>query len=523
MIKKIVSLLIVFGLLWFSPNGAPSKKEIVKNNNIQSKKVQHINVSPDLNYVYNYELGDYDSFNFYSKSGNPIECYVEGTTFGLRSSSTLSDVEFEIYSFDFEDNRYDFVEDFNSVNSFDCSELLSEGIPYFVDIYFTVEGVNYYYEDVSITMDSSRLSFVAPCSYTNSSVSDSELWTDQASLEECLSPQNDIQSDHPFIISEAQRIVSEAGAVTDYEKAFAIYMFIVNEFYYDYDQIYNSQGVSFQDDAVTLMRSKIAVCEGFSNVFVALCRSLSIPSSVCYGISMFSYENLLGYTYSDYGDNHAWASVYLGDRWYFLDPTIDVKGAHLDGEKTSEECDYLSAWLIPLEFLSVTRLLRDADTYHSLEYSGYCGDSATYEISRDGTLTISGSGTIKLPDRESYFRRVVFAPDSNITGIGDFCFFDNDLLESVILPPTVTSIGEYAFSSCEDLDYVFLPESVTEIKEAAFYFCDELAFIYVPNSVEDLGYCCFDECPRLVLSVPSGALSMQDYDILPYKIITRDS
>ncbi len=138
-----------------------------------------------------------------------------------------------------------------------------------------------------------------------------------------------------------------------------------------------------------------------------------------------------------------------------------------------------------------------------MEETGSCGSNATYEISRDGTLTIYGSGEIKMPEGCNGFTKVVFDPDSNITSIGEDCFIDCDLLTMVILPDTVTKINDGAFYTCEDLEYVYIPEGVTYIGQEAFDFCDELAYIRVPDSCNEIGSWAFDDCGRLYLSIPS--------------------
>ena len=128
---------------------------------------------------------------------------------------------------------------------------------------------------------------------------------------------------------------------------------------------------------------------------------------------------------------------------------------------------------------------------------------ATFTISRDGTLTIYGSGTIQMPYGVNGFSKIVFAPDSNITCIGKKCFFDCDLITEVILPDTVKEIGQEAFNSCEDLEYIYFPEGLERIGQEAFDVCDELAYVRIPDSVKRLGSWAFDDCPRLYISLPS--------------------
>jgi hypothetical protein len=67
--------------------------------------------------------------------------------------------------------------------------------------------------------------------------------------------------------------------------------------------------------AVDTLIEQVGVCRDFAHLMIALCRALNIPARVATG--------------TDYGANpalgppdfHAYAEVYLGDRWYLFDPS----------------------------------------------------------------------------------------------------------------------------------------------------------------------------------------------------------
>ena len=149
-------------------------------------------------------------------------------------------------------------------------------------------------------------------------------------------------------------------------------------------------------------------------------------------------------------------------------------------------------------------------------------DKVTYTITRDGVLTIYGSGEIVLPDGVNGFSKVVFDPSSNITAIGENCFVDCDLITEVILPDTVTKIARSGFSTCEDLEYIYLPEGLKTIGREAFDICDELAYVYVPDSVTSISMYAFDDCPRLIISVPKALEGFDKDNYIPcYRVIVR--
>ncbi|MDR0304781.1 MAG: leucine-rich repeat protein, partial [Chitinispirillales bacterium] len=98
----------------------------------------------------------------------------------------------------------------------------------------------------------------------------------------------------------------------------------------------------------------------------------------------------------------------------------------------------------------------------------------------DGTLTISGSGT--MPDysyatpwysyRSSITKAII---GGSVTSIGNSAFSGYYDLTEVTIPSSVTSIGSYAFHNCYGLTGALtIPSSVTSIGERAFYGCSGL-------------------------------------------------
>ena len=466
---------------------------------------------------------DYTSVDFVSKNGGQIQFYVSGGNIGV-NTDCASNIEILIVT---ESNSM--VGDALTADGsaeFDVSGIVNTDTIYYVVFYYTAEGIDYKQWDIYITKDGSgNIRLVKSQFYEFNVDRCSELWTDAQSLEECLQPQNDVNCDDPAVIAKAQAIT--AGCTTDWEKSFNIYQYIVTEFSYDYVQI-EDNSVVYQDDAAALLRRKIAVCEGFGNTFVSLCRAVGVPAAVSFGIGTTADDAIHGNTIvDDEGPNHAWACVCLGGKWYHVDPTWDMTNAYEgnaynDGEITwgDETYDY---YLLPLEIFSMTHKICDADTIHGIESSGSCGASATYTISRDAVLTVSGSGEMVLPYGVNGFRSVVFEEGSTITAIGEECFVDCDALEQVILPDTVTRIEDKAFVTCEDLRYVYLPEGLQHIGSSAFDYCDELSYIYVPDSVTSIDSYAFDDCPWLIVSVPSRYTNLTDgYYVEPYEVIVRE-
>ena len=123
-----------------------------------------------------------------------------------------------------------------------------------------------------------------------------------------------------------------------------------------------------------------------------------------------------------------------------------------------------------------------------------------WELSDDGTLTISGSEKMKdyvlsspapwYNDRKKIKRVVI---KDGVTSIGDRAFYGCSNITSVTIPNSVTSIGDYAFRDCS-ITSVTIPNSVTSIGNCAFEYCIGLTSITIPNSVKSIGHRAFYYC-----------------------------
>ncbi len=187
-----------------------------------------------------------------------------------------------------------------------------------------------------------------------------------------------------------------------------------------------------------------------------------------------------------------------------------------------------------------------------------CGDSATWTLSEDGVLTISGSGKVSYGPWEYYLSDitkiiveegitelgVVFHSTDNLkvidlpaslekVGEGTLWLCDgleainiaqgnkalyvaNDTLyqktvsdtvlithwgkddaEDIIIPDGVTRIAEHAFDDNDIIQSITLPRTIETLGNHCFGLCDELKQIYIPNSVQELGYYMFEGSDKL--------------------------
>ena len=143
---------------------------------------------------------------------------------------------------------------------------------------------------------------------------------------------------------------------------------------------------------------------------------------------------------------------------------------------------------------------------------GDCGINVTWELTGDGTLTISGTGRISNYSHDNnapwyscraYIKRVVI--QQGVRAIGDQAFYYCENLTSVTIPDSVTSIGGSAFSGCSGLTSVTIPDGVTSIGDYAFSDCSGLTSVTIPSSVTSIGWRAFENCTALTfMTIPES-------------------
>lgn len=146
--------------------------------------------------------------------------------------------------------------------------------------------------------------------------------------------------------------------------------------------------------------------------------------------------------------------------------------------------------------------------------SGKCGENAYWTLDANGTLIITGEGSISDEGNDEYkqggwsaqrAKIKVVVIKQGITKIGRSAFGDCENLMKVDIPSSVIAIGDYAFFRCYRVENIIIPDTVTEIGECAFYGCDGLTSFTIPSSVTKIGERAFYGCDGLTsMVVPSS-------------------
>ncbi len=145
----------------------------------------------------------------------------------------------------------------------------------------------------------------------------------------------------------------------------------------------------------------------------------------------------------------------------------------------------------------------------SVVASGQCGANVTWKLDSEGTLTISGTGSME--DCEYYkvydVDRVTYSYTDSIPWRDE-----RDAIKTVIIKKGVKSIGGFAFSNCNSLTSITIPDSVTSIGDGAFFDCDSLTSVTIPDSVTSIGDDAFAWCDSLTsVTIPDSVTSIGDY------------
>ena len=132
------------------------------------------------------------------------------------------------------------------------------------------------------------------------------------------------------------------------------------------------------------------------------------------------------------------------------------------------------------EGISVRRL---AGKYDFTVREDWAGD-AFWSLTRDGTLTVGGSGPIPdfgkdgAPWKQVMNRASSLTVAPGVTAIGAGAFRGGGFGGAVVLPDTVREIGADAFAACSSLRWMVIPSSVGAIGEGALP--DTMETVYAP-------------------------------------------
>lgn len=308
------------------------------------------------------------------------------------------------------------------------------------------------------------------------------------------------------VTAKAKQILDSLNLAgkSDYDKILAIYSYICQNVDYElnYEQLTpNTQEHNDIYSAYGAIVNNKAVCEGYALAMYRLLLDAGIDNRLIVSA------------------DHAWNLVKLGDYYYNLDSTWDY-GISPENFNwflvgTADFCDLHHSTGEEFNTKEFIQKYPESPISYgkaaTATGSGSCGDNASWTLSADGTLTISGSGPIQntiegatlWTDLNVYIKKVVI--QNGITSIGDYAFWNCPQLSSVSIPSSVTYISSMAFERCRNLKEVTIPNSVTSMGNAVFSGCIQLESVSLSNQLTVIPDSTFNFCMSLKgITIPAS-------------------
>ncbi|MBL7740476.1 MAG: hypothetical protein JNK14_14760 [Chitinophagaceae bacterium] len=99
--------------------------------------------------------------------------------------------------------------------------------------------------------------------------------------------------------------------------------------------------------AETVLRRRMAVCDGYARLFKTMCDHANIPSEVVTGYARTGWNRRR----SNFGSNHTWNAVYIDSAWYLLDATWAAGHTNLRGDEYIRFYDARYFLTDPVQFI----------------------------------------------------------------------------------------------------------------------------------------------------------------------------
>lgn len=291
---------------------------------------------------------------------------------------------------------------------------------------------------------------------------------------------------------------------TDYEKLCTVYDYICANITYDYDNLENTDYM-LKHTAYAALIDKTAVCQGYAALLYRLALEMGIDCRMITGTGN--------------GGGHAWNIVKLNGLYYNADSTWDASwlqgvgyyNYYLQCEDTftAGGTNHIRDAEYDTDEFHAAYPMSEADFDPDMDYvaAGTCGENVAWELSADGTLTISGSGAMDDLENNSAqpwytYRNEITAivVKGTVTHVGARSFRWLENVTGITLEEGVLTVGDYAMESCGNLTTLSLPESLTTLGAGALGNTG-LPELVLPDGITNMGsgVCSGSEMTRVVL------------------------
>lgn len=86
---------------------------------------------------------------------------------------------------------------------------------------------------------------------------------------------------------------------------------------------------------------------------------------------------------------------------------------------------------------------------------------------------------------------------NNLTGVGEYAFYNCTKLALTSLPAGVAVVGKYGFYGCKKLAITKLPDGFLTVSNYAFYGCTSITSMEFPQTLKNIAEYAFENCTGL--------------------------
>lgn len=176
-------------------------------------------------------------------------------------------------------------------------------------------------------------SFSEPwCMFSNNSII-RRFSQSERTVRKLLSSDESYPSSHPDIKRLATSITT--GINDDYGKLLAVHDWVAENIFYDYDSLLRSGSriVALRRSTINVLRTRRAVCQGYSDLAVSLLRACGIPSASvgCFALGESSTGGWERAENRNASPNHAFTTALILGRYVLMDITWDSDNEYSNG------------------------------------------------------------------------------------------------------------------------------------------------------------------------------------------------
>jgi transglutaminase/protease-like cytokinesis protein 3 len=172
--------------------------------------------------------------------------------------------------------------------------------------------------------------------------------------------------------------------------------------------------------AETVLRRRMAVCDGYSRLFKALCDHAGIGSEIITGYARVNWDN----GKAKFRSNHKWNAVLIDSSWYLLDATWASGFISYRGDEFIREYDDRYFLASPDRFIRdhypediAWTLLQSSPTlgefyYSPFRYTGFIKSGITSYLPAKGILEAAIGDSIRFEIEASGNNKILFVSDT---------------------------------------------------------------------------------------------------------------